>query len=250
MHDVRPTFLVIAVIARAIGGCATADAAASSDDNLTASGASDGSPKQLAAFEAFAAKRGLARRSDRALVIGIRGRAVDGTVHPTRVVRELDDTVIVLTPDARLVRLAASTHPWETNGTSGVPDVDHANGPDVGMIRPGIYVAVRRDESRNIAGARTYAVTTTAGGGAIPGWRNTDHDDRYSAEEVAASEAREDALTDILFHQAGAGAPPAVGCQVFDAAGIRRLSTEVGPRFDYLLVDVNSDPKPEEIPPS
>ncbi len=218
-------------------GCA-ADAAA-----LEAATESDALTGSYDTYAALATRHGMPPKADRPLVIGIRGRDVKGRLHDTQVARVLDDTLVVLTPDKRAVVLAVSTHPWETEA-SDVPDVDRDGRGDVGMIRPGKYVAVRREASRNIAGAPTYRVTTAAGSDRLPGWRNTDHDDAYSAAERAASESRGDVLTAVLFHQAGAGAPPAIGCQVLDADGIRRLATETGSRFDYLLVDAND----EEIP--
>jgi hypothetical protein len=255
MRNVRLAILLAGVLA----GCASADDSASGDDaNITsaAGGASgevggvEGTPEQRAAFEAFATKRGAAPKSGRALAIGIRGRSTEGKVHDTRVVRELDDTLVILTPEKRIVRLAMSTHPWEMKGVPGVPDVDGDNVADVGMIKPGIYTAVRRDTSRNVAGERSFAVSLPNGNGAIPGFRNTNHDDHYSPEEIQASAARGDTLTDILFHRVDGGAPAAVGCQVFDHPGIKRVIAEVGAGFDYLLVDVNSDTNPEEIPQS
>ncbi|MBX3205936.1 MAG: hypothetical protein KF764_12760 [Labilithrix sp.] len=193
-------------------------------------------------YAAFAARHGSAPRAGQPLVIGIRGRDLAGNVHETRVTQTLDDTLVVLTPDERVVRLAVSTHPWETTGN--VPDVDGDGHGDVGMIRPGKYLAVQREASRDIGGARTYHVLTEGGADRLPGYRNTDHDDAYSADEREASDSRGDYLTAVLFHRGGEGTPPAVGCQVLDADGIRILAREGGARFDYLLVDANE----EEIP--
>lgn len=191
-----------------------------------------------ARYAAFARRHGMAPSRDRALVIGIRGRDLRGELHDTRIVAAYDDTLVVLTPDRRVVTLPVSTHPWERAGP-GVPDVNGDGAPDVGMIRPGKYVAVRRDPRRDIGGAPTFHVLTVAGRGKLPGWRNTDQDDTFSATERERSEARGDALTAVLFHRSGPGTPSPVGCQVLDAEGMQRLASEVGAKFDYLLVDAN-----------
>lgn len=195
-------------------------------------------------YAVFARRHGMVLQPDRALVIGVRGRTVAGVVHEVRVRRAYDDLLLVLTPDRRVIRLAASTHPWEIEGGEGVPDVDRDGRPDVGILRPGKYIAVQRGSKQNILGARTYQVLKSDRSDKLPGVRNTDHDDVYSPAEHAASEARGDTLTAILFHQGGAGAPKAVGCQVLDADNMRRLIAEVGVQFDYLLVDARLEDVP------
>lgn len=191
-----------------------------------------------ARYAELAREHGMTPRRDRALVIGVRGRNVRGEPHDVKIAPAYDDTLVVLTPDRRALVLPASTHPWERAGP-GVPDVDGDGVPDVGMIRPGKYVAVRRDPRRDIAGAPTFHVLTVNGRGKLPGFRNTDQDDTFSAAERRRSEARGDTLTAVLFHRIGPGAPGAVGCQVLDAEGMHRLASAVGERFDYLLVDAN-----------
>lgn len=114
---------------------------------------------------------------------------------------------------------------------------------DVGMILEGRYLAIRRSVRRNIAGAPTYHLLTPKGSGRLPGIRNTDQDDRFSAAERRASKRRGDKLTAVLFHQEGGeGDPRPVGCQILDAEGMRVLAEEVGERFDYWLFDANEAP--------
>lgn len=232
--------LAVVLAALAVAGVAEQREAEASEPERAAA---RGEAEAYAAYAAFAERHGMKPREGRALVIGIRGRDLARQLHPTRVVRAFDDTLVVLTPDGRVVELAASTHPWETEGR-GAPDVDGDGRPDIGMIRPGKYLAVRRGARRNIGGGPTYHVLTRAGGGSLPGWRNTNQDEVYSPAERAASEARGDALTAVLFHQAAEGGPKAIGCQVLDASGMRRLAEEVGARFDYLLVDANAGAVP------
>lgn len=199
-------------------------------------------PKPAAKYEeytAFARCHGMEPRSNRSLVIGLRGRSIEGKVRSTRIRSDYADTLVVLTKDRRVVTFAVSTHPWE-KAAPGIPDVDGDGIADVGMIRPGKYMAVRRDPKRNIAGAPTYHLLTVSGSGKLPGFRNTDQDDVFSPAERKASEARGDVLTAVLFHrEGGEGDPRPVGCQVLDGEAMLRFANEVGERFDYLLIDVN-----------
>lgn len=224
----------------ALAACASPVDARSTEAESSA--ASDLGP-DFDAYAALADRHGVSIRPGRMLVIGLRGRDTDGTLHPTRVAKVFDDTLVLLTADHRAIRLPVSTHPWETHGD--VPDVNGDHVGDVGMIRPGVYLATRRSADRNIAGAPTFHITLPNGDERLPGDRNTDHDDSYSSAEHDASTARHDHLTAVLFHQAGAGAPALVGCQGLEKDGIGVLAREGGDDFDYLLVDANA----EEIPP-
>jgi hypothetical protein len=175
-------------------------------------------------------------------VIGLRGLALDGRLHDTRAVKVYDDTFVVLDGD-RVTELSGSTHPWEL-GSTHVPDVNGDGAGDVGMLRPGRFSVVARESSRDIVGAATYHVRTASGNGAVPGWRDTDHDGVVSAAERTASESRGDTLTAILFHVGGDRAPAAVGCQVFSLETHKRFVTAVGGRvsFTYVLIDANALP--------
>jgi hypothetical protein len=237
---VRLSSFLIGVFASSVlvAGCSSEEeVAASADQELR---------EDSGRYLELAARHGVVPRRDRPLVIGIRGRDLAGNVHPTRVAKVFDDTLVVVLPSREVLRLAVSTHPWETTATTedGVPDVDRDTKPDVGMIRPGTYLASRREASRNIAGASTYQVTTTDGADRLPGYRNTDHDASYTAAEIEGSRTRRDGVTAVLFHQAGDGAPKAVGCQVLDAPSMRLLADKTGDRFDYLLVDANEGEVP------
>jgi hypothetical protein len=247
VHNVRHLSALLGLgllLGTAVALAACGDAGTEVADDEVQARLSGAGSVDFATYAAFASQHGKAP-SDRTLVIGIRGRDPAGNLHPTRVSRVFDDTLIVLTPDKRAIVLPVSTHPWETQSTNaGVPDVDRDGRVDVGMIRPGTYRALKREAKRDIAGAGTYHVTMPEGRGTLPGYRNTDHDDVYSPAERTASESRSDGLTDVLFHVGGAGAPQAVGCQVLDASGIRRLVTEGGAGFDYLLVDANDESVP------
>jgi hypothetical protein len=224
---------VLGILAGCIG---TSEADAQTAGDLT--------NDDYATYAQFAEAHGLPVQADRALAIGIRGRDRAGGRHPTEVKQAYDDTLVVLTPDHRVLVLSVSTHPWETGNAEAAPDVNGDGETDVGMIRPGIYLATERASSGDIAGNHTYRVTTASGDDRLPGYRNTDHDTTYSEAERDASTARGDVLTAVLFHQAGVGAPALIGCQGLAANEMRQLVSVAGARFDYLLVDANMEQVP------
>jgi len=235
----RPA-VVLASLSLMVGGCAAEDGAPEG----TAGGVSAlGEVGELGAdaYRAYgdlAKEAGAAPSAGTVTVLGLRGLAIDGTTHATSYVRAFDDTLVVLRADGTVDRFAGSTHPFERGGVPGVPDVDGDRIADVGMIRPGIYDVTGRE--RAIAGAASYAVSQRSSG-ALPGWRDTDHDGVLSEAERAASERRDDRITDVLFHSGEGSAPPAVGCQVLPASSIGAFTASVGgrrARFRYLLLDM------------
>ncbi|MDB4941960.1 MAG: hypothetical protein JWP97_1494 [Labilithrix sp.] len=237
--------LLVAALA-AVAGCSGAseeDDAEASGEALTSLGAGE-----YRAYAAVAAEAGAAPAGGQVTVLGLRGVALDGSTHGTTFHHAFDDTLVVLGADgASSFRFAASTHPFEKKGVSGVPDVDGDRVADVGMIRPGIYDVAGRE--RLIAGQPSFVVTRE-GSGRLPGWRDVDHDGVLAARELAASEQRGDVLTDVLFHQGEGGAPAAVGCQVLPAADIRAFVRAIGgakARFRYVLVDA-SGLAPDALP--
>jgi hypothetical protein len=206
-----------------------------------------GADEALATSDAYAdlvtALAGEVHRGGLVTVLGVRGQDVLGERRETSATRAYDDHVVVLDLDGRAWMLPAATHPWERTSTQA-PDVDRDGAGDVGMIRPGVYLASARPASRNIAGSATYHLTVAGrSDDRIPGWRDTDHDGVHSPAEQSASEARGDALTAVLFHRGGAAAPAAIGCQVLDEQAMRQLTELVGgPRasFNYVLVDASA----------
>ena len=79
--------------------------------------------------------------------------------------------------------------------------------------------------------------------GALPGWRDTNQDGRFSNEERAASERRRDNLTGVLFHPGGSSAPTSIGCQTMDPGTYQQFVDAIGgprARFTYTLVDANA----------
>ncbi len=178
-------------------------------------------------------------------VLGVRGRSLDGTRHVVRSVQAYDDTFVVLLPTKRAIVLAGSTHPFQSDGVDGVPDVDKNGTRDVGRIRPGEYYAIGRGQSRLVGGLPGYDVVTYAGrSGRLPGIRDTNQDGFYDDGEDEASRARNDGLTAVLFHHGDRGAPAVVGCQVLSAESMKTLIKAVGgpaASFHYVLVDAPAD---------
>lgn len=171
-------------------------------------------------------------------VLGLRGLSRDGNTHATTSARQYDDTFVVLTADGRAREFRGATHPGQNSSTAS-PDVTGDGRGDVGMIRAGNYSVVANGPH---AGAASYHVRTTAGSGSLPGFRDTDHDGRFSSSEQAASERRGDRLTEVLFHQGGSSAPSSIGCQTLSPQEYSRFMAAVGGSrgsFNYTLVDAN-----------
>jgi hypothetical protein len=180
----------------------------------------------------------------RTVVFGVRGQAVDGSMHEVRSVTRYDDTLVVVTSDGWVRTFLGSTHPFVA-ASRQPPDADGDGLPDVGMIRPGRYHATARPSARDIAQLPTFSVLTAMRAQEIPGWRDTNHDGVFDDAERAASMARGDFLTAILFHSGGPGAPEAIGCQVQPPSGFRRFVAVVGgatAEFEYVLLDGPAGP--------
>jgi hypothetical protein len=222
---------------------ATGCAAPAEDEAPKASGSAVSEDPAYASWAALAKDHG-ARSTNgqgQATVIGLRGITIDGVAHETTSTRAYDDLFVVLTKDRRVLLLAGSTHPFETRMPtgSGVPDVDRDGVPDVGMIAAGTYLAVGRGAARLTAGLPAYDVRQ-GNTGALPGFRDTDHDGSFGDAERARSLNEGHTLTSVLFHHAGDGAPRVVGCQVLAPEDMKKLTAGVGgagESFEYVLIE-------------
>jgi len=118
---------------------------------------------------------------------------------------------------------------------------------DLGMIRPGNYKA---SSYQDFAGRPSFKVETS--NDKVPGWRDTDHDGKFSKEEKRASEARGDTLSAVRIHvgfdesgstlptgHSGKG-PTSVGCQNVPDSKMDGFVQAVGGRgasFNYSVVE-------------
>jgi len=222
---------------------ATGCAAPAEDEAPKASGSAVTEEGAYASWLALAKDHGAssANGQGQAIVIGLRGITIDGVQHETTSTRAYDDLFVVLTKDHRVLLLAGSTHPFETRmpAGSGVPDVNRDGVPDVGMIAAGTYLAAGRGTTRLTAGLPAYDVRQD-NSGALPGFRDTDHDGSFSDPERAHSLNEAHTLTSVLFHHAGEGAPRVVGCQVLAPEEMKKLTAGVGgagASFEYVLIE-------------
>jgi hypothetical protein len=177
--------------------------------------------EQYEHYKAMLEARGYSLAADKPTVVALRGVASTGDSHATTAALKYDDTMVVISKDAKgephVTTFSGSTHPGESNaaigGTVGVPDVDKDGKADVGMINAGEYELVKHAiNDGNHNGATAWDVRTLAGSGALPGVRDTNHDGVYSDAERAASLARGDVLTGVMIHQGAANVPQSAGC--------------------------------------
>lgn len=148
-----------------------------------------------------------------------------------------DDLIVVLTADKKVAVFDGATHPSTHSLPNFMRDVNGDGLHDVGMIRPGNYVAVPNGKW---LGYWSYRLLTTGGSGELPGWRNTKRDGDYSKEEKRASEKRGDTVDGILIHQGHQKGAFSVGCNTLSPENIRKFVAAVGgekAKFTYTLID-------------
>jgi hypothetical protein len=165
---------------------------------------------------------------DGATVLGIRN--VDGAS------TEYGDRFVVLTPDKKVKTFTGGTHPGQSS-SSDAPDVSGDGAGDVGILRPGSYLA---NANGDHSGAPSYHVVSMEGSDAVPGFRDVDHDGNYSSAERRASRERGDTVSEILFHVGGSTGPSSIGCQNLPPETMSAFIDAVGgptANFNYTLVD-------------
>jgi peptidoglycan hydrolase-like protein with peptidoglycan-binding domain len=169
-------------------------------------------------------------------VLGIRGLSRSGRLGETTSRAAYDDTFIVLTRNGRVREIRGATHAGQNSSTLS-DDINGDGQGDVGMIRPGNYTVVPNGPHH---GAPSYHVRTLANSGNIPGWRDTNHDGRFSRSERKASQRRGIKMTAILFHQGDSTRPSSIGCQTLAPREYAQFMRAVGgssARFSFTLVD-------------
>ncbi|MCA9794567.1 MAG: peptidoglycan-binding protein [Candidatus Eremiobacteraeota bacterium] len=192
-------------------------------------------------------QRGVQVDPDRTYVIGLRGLDPDGNqtadLHNGNSLRgrnqegnRYNDSFVVLRPGGGVEVLRGATYPGQNSSTSS-PDVTGDGRGDVGMIAPGTYQVV---PNGNHGGAASFHVRSEDGSGRLQGWRDTNHDGNYSDSERAASEARGDTLSAVLFHPGNPNSPRSIGCQTLSPPEYDRFLSAVGggrSSFSYTLIE-------------
>lgn len=147
------------------------------------------------------------------------------------------DKFVVLTPDHRVKIFRGSTHPGQSS-SSAATDANGDGVGDVGVLRPGNYKAVPNGDH---SGKPSFHVTSKSGSDAIPGYRDTNHDGRYSAAEKRASRRRGDRVTEILFHTGGSSGVSSIGCMNLPPSTIDKFNRAVGGQggrgFNFTLIN-------------
>lgn len=167
-----------------------------------------------------------------------------------------EDELLVFMKDGTLARFSGTTKPAQAprEGSRLVPDVNGDGKKDLGLMRPGHYLAVGPHTFGGQIGYPRPAFRVLHNGrDSVPAWRDTDTDGdlSFSPEEKRASERRGDRLGLVRIHvgfdpggtvvagQRWSG-PWSVGCQnVVDSQLDEFVSAVGGPKakFRYSIVE-------------
>lgn len=165
-----------------------------------------------------------------------------------------EDELVVFMKDGTIARFTGTTKPAQAprDGSRLVPDVNGDGKKDLGLMRPGHYLAVGPHSFGGQIGYPRPAFRVLQDGrDSVPAWRDTDGDLSFSAAEKRASERRGDRLGLVRIHvgfdpggtvvagQRWSG-PWSVGCQnVVDSQLDDFVSAVGGPRakFRYWIVE-------------
>ncbi len=166
---------------------------------------------------------------------------------------QYDDEILVFRADGALERFVATTKPAQmpTPGSSVVPDVNGDGRKDLGVARPGIYVA-KGNEWFGLEGyeRRAFRIQTKDGSGYLPAWRDTSGDGVFSAKEKQEAESKNYRISGVLIHYGFAPGgttlgkatyvgPWSVGCQNVPYGDLDRFVAAVGgaaATFTYAIL--------------
>jgi hypothetical protein len=114
-----------------------------------------------------------------------------------------EDVFVVLRPDGKVVRFTGTTKPAQMPDPSSdtVPDVDHDGRKDLGIVRPGVYVA-HGNTVYGINGFNraAFKVTTEDDDSELAAWRDLDGDGVFSDSEKSLAVERNYRISGIYIH--------------------------------------------------
>lgn len=201
---------------------------------------------ELAKEKAWAEARGVTFEPGKVTVVAKR-RGADARSE------RYDDEILVFRADGALERFVATTKPAQmpSPGSSVVPDVNGDGRKDLGVARPGIYVA-KGNEWFGLEGyeRRAFRVQTKDGNGYLPAWRDTSGDGVFSAKEKQEAETKNYRISGVLIHYGFAPGgttlgkdtyvgPWSVGCQNVPYGDLDRFVAAVGgaaATFTYAIL--------------
>lgn len=164
-------------------------------------------------------------------VLGLRGVGLNGQRHPASDNQGgYDDTYVLLARDGQgnplVSEFPGSTHAGNSQDEDAPPE-------GVAQVRPGQYRAVPHGWHHSMP---CWSVTTLAGSGLIPCWRDADRDGVVCEEEKGGSFR----ATHILFHNGlYTHRASSIGCLTLPPAVYPRFAQAIGQRrsFNFYLID-------------
>jgi hypothetical protein len=165
-----------------------------------------------------------------------------------------EDEFVVFKQDGTIVRFTGTTKPAQMPRpeSSVVPDVDKDGRKDLGMTRPGSYIAHGNITYGMPDFERTaFKIKTVDGDDYLPAWRDLSGDGVFSDEEKALAVTRDYKISGIYIHYGFAetgtklgndklAGPWSVGCQNIRYAELDAFVAAVGgadATFPYSIVD-------------
>lgn len=167
-----------------------------------------------------------------------------------------EDTIVVFKADGTLATFIGNTKPAQMpRPESGVvPDVDGDGRKDLGIVRPGIYMA-HGSTTFGLTGYEraAFKVRTLAGDNYLPAWRDLSGDGDFSASEKSLAAQRDYKISGIYIHYGFAPTgtklgtstyvgPWSVGCQNIQYPELDKFVQAVGGAsavFKYAIVDAD-----------